>query len=966
MVSHDIEEGGDHTRNYICCDFLCHKGKNQQQDDGVPSSAFSEYLSPQETKPIAVLRLAVVITWLLAAIIMSYWVYVSAVANQFQYFQSQCQVDTEKILESFHLTIDKRLAAANALATSVTMYAKYSNSTFPFVTMPDFVVPGSNTRILADALDVTWLPLVTDETRDEWEQYAYENRHHADEAFALDADLRRREDIRLGYNGGNRHLEQDPEDTQNTTEILVEGRGSAIETNFVLRDGTNYHPQIFSPEAFSAVPDGSGLYLPIWQMSPATGLRQAVLNADMGRLRSLDGVLAYLAKHETPRGALLAKATTPTPKIADPIFSASQFRHSDEGDHNSPNTQMAYPVFDGFEEDSKFVGLLATTLNWRLSLTDVLHQEASRGLICVIENTFGQVFSFRLDGPNVTFLGEGDPLANNTDFIFEDMVATHRREDAHIRPPEQRRSYTTLPLDEEYNQYKVKIFPTQDTYATYRTNQPAVATSIVAAIFVVATIVFLMYDFYVQKRQKAMMVKGIEQAQRAAVAERDLNEYLAHEVRNPLSAAISACSFVSSAVNEARPLDDEESRMAVRDDVRIISSSLQFINDLLRNMLDLHRAVNQKVAIQKKPADLFHDVLEPVASMLYCRDDDFEVIVDCPKNLVVETDSLRLKQVVLNLGRNAAKFVEKGFVRIRAEVVRWDDSQPLTVRIYVEDSGPGIPLDKRKILFSKFQQSLDILSQGTGIGLSLCNHLVGIMGGDLWLDENYDSGEEGRPGSRFVVDLQTTPSPATDDLESPLQVNSKGKQVSNISALDIESTSSSEGTSSMTYQTQRSAVALESDDNPAARCVGTGDGCTGETVDGTGDSIRNLPEELSVLFVDDDMILRKLFSRSIKKAFPGWRVQEASNGETAIRLVDTASFDLIFMDQYMASTEKQLLGTETVRELRAKGVKSKICGLSANDGEKIFLSAGADAFILKPVPCKREELQFTLGRIIYS
>jgi CheY-like chemotaxis protein len=83
-----------------------------------------------------------------------------------------------------------------------------------------------------------------------------------------------------------------------------------------------------------------------------------------------------------------------------------------------------------------------------------------------------------------------------------------------------------------------------------------------------------------------------------------------------------------------------------------------------------------------------------------------------------------------------------------------------------------------------------------------------------------------------------------------------------------------------------------------------------------------LPENLSVLFVDDDRILRKLFSRSVAKAAPTWKIQEAANGETALRLVDMESFDLIFMDQYMASTEKQLLGTDTVRALRAKGFKN--------------------------------------------
>ena len=62
----------------------------------------------------------------------------------------------------------------------------------------------------------------------------------------------------------------------------------------------------------------------------------------------------------------------------------------------------------------------------------------------------------------------------------------------------------------------------------------------------------------------------------------------------------------------------------------------------------------------------------------------------------------------------------------------------------------------------------------------------------------------------------------------------------------------------------------------------------------------------------------------------------------------------------MASTQKQLLGTETIRALRAKGVSSKICGLSANDLEQAFLNAGSDFFVLKPLPCGKDALKRVL------
>lgn len=65
----------------------------------------------------------------------------------------------------------------------------------------------------------------------------------------------------------------------------------------------------------------------------------------------------------------------------------------------------------------------------------------------------------------------------------------------------------------------------------------------------------------------------------------------------------------------------------------------------------------------------------------------------------------------------------------------------------------------------------------------------------------------------------------------------------------------------------------------------------------------------------------------------------------------------------MASPTKQLLGTETVRAMRARGVKSLICGLSANDMQSAFLEAGADTFLMKPLPCKQDALLEALQHI---
>lgn len=211
------------------------------------------------------------------------------------------------------------------------------------------------------------------------------------------------------------------------------------------------------------------------------------------------------------------------------------------------------------------------------------------------------------------------------------------------------------------------------------------------------------------------------------------------------------------------------------------------------------------------------------------------------------------------------------------------------------------------------------------------------MGGHISLDKDYDSGIPGNPGARFVVDLQTSPSDTTI-IEMPLSM-----ELDRDSSIHVNFLDETNG--------KKSSELFEH--------------CRGEesTVDS---SVPELPESLNVLFVDDDRVLRKLFARTIKTVAPGWNIREAANGEAAILLADEEDFDLIFCDMYMASVEKQLLGTETVRELRSKGLKCRICGLSANDKELEFLEAGADAFLFKPIPCEANTLRKTLQKVLYK
>ena len=194
-------------------------------------------------------------------------------------------------------------------------------------------------------------------------------------------------------------------------------------------------------------------------------------------------------------------------------------------------------------------------------------------------------------------------------------------------------------------------------------------------------------------------------------------EYLSHEVRNPLASALTACSFLETAFDKMlKPGEpaarDAKDMLHVKEDLNVVKSSLTFINDLLRSLLDLSKIENKQMTLKTSPTDLLNDVIEPVATIVRRRHEAIKIEVDCPANVVVEADQMRLKQVVLNLSMNSKKFVEKGFIRLSVRVV-----PEKGVEISVSDSGPGIPESKRNNLFARFQESLDLMQQGTGIGL---------------------------------------------------------------------------------------------------------------------------------------------------------------------------------------------------------------------------------------------------------
>ncbi len=229
-------------------------------------------------------------------------------------------------------------------------------------------------------------------------------------------------------------------------------------------------------------------------------------------------------------------------------------------------------------------------------------------------------------------------------------------------------------------------------------------------------------------------------------ANRHKDEFLArmsHELRTPLHCIIG---YTQIALKDGSRSDDP----AVRQNLRTTMTCAHDLLGLINDVFDLSNIEAGSLGVRPErvvPGEIVAECIEMTRPMLGEKRIRLvsEVAPDCPD---VETDPLRLKQILLNLLGNAVKFTDSGQVRIKAEPSPGGD-----VLFSVIDTGIGIPKEEQELIFDRFYQvdgSATRRHGGAGLGLALVRHLVKILGGSVSV--------QSRPGhgSRFTVTLQGT------------------------------------------------------------------------------------------------------------------------------------------------------------------------------------------------------------------
>ena len=206
---------------------------------------------------------------------------------------------------------------------------------------------------------------------------------------------------------------------------------------------------------------------------------------------------------------------------------------------------------------------------------------------------------------------------------------------------------------------------------------------------------------------------------------------MSHEIRTPLNAIVGFSDVLASGGSS----EDEQQGY-----VDIIKTNSDLLLRLINDILDVSRLEADRVTFTFEECDVVPLCQCVLASVSQARKSENEFIFECDReSMDMRTDTQRLQQVIINLLSNADKFTRNGKITLGLKV----DEKQREVLFSVSDTGTGIPLEKQKLVFERFEK-LNEYVQGTGLGLSICKLTVEKWGGKIWVDPGYTD------GARFV------------------------------------------------------------------------------------------------------------------------------------------------------------------------------------------------------------------------
>jgi signal transduction histidine kinase/DNA-binding response OmpR family regulator/HPt (histidine-containing phosphotransfer) domain-containing protein len=235
----------------------------------------------------------------------------------------------------------------------------------------------------------------------------------------------------------------------------------------------------------------------------------------------------------------------------------------------------------------------------------------------------------------------------------------------------------------------------------------------------------------------ASLEERTREAEAANRAKADFLANMSHEIRTPMNGILGLAYLL-----EKMQLGGEATELVKK--IRNAGRSLQAI---INDILDFSKIEAGRLETERLPFRLV-DVLDNLSSIMAANagEKDIELVIAPPPVVGGQLigDALRLEQVLINITGNAIKFTDHGTVDVEISVVEKSDKNVL-LRFAVIDTGIGIPAEKQGTIFSAFSQADSSTTRrfgGTGLGLTICRHLVNKMGGEIGVNSEPGRGSE--------------------------------------------------------------------------------------------------------------------------------------------------------------------------------------------------------------------------------
>ena len=230
---------------------------------------------------------------------------------------------------------------------------------------------------------------------------------------------------------------------------------------------------------------------------------------------------------------------------------------------------------------------------------------------------------------------------------------------------------------------------------------------------------------YELEREAARQLREAEEMRRRFLA------HMSHELREPLTNIIGFSRVILKGIDG--PISDQQ-----RSDLEIVYANGQHLLGLINDLLDVAQIEAGLMELEFKKVDigeLIQSVMATTSALV--RDKDIRLQQEIhPELPLIEADGTRLRQVLLKLLSNAAKFTDRGSITVRA----WPTGNQ--IHVTVADTGRGIPDEDRERVFERFEQGEAGIKrpQGIGVGLALCKEFVEMHGGRIWVESEEGAG----------------------------------------------------------------------------------------------------------------------------------------------------------------------------------------------------------------------------------